>query len=135
LRDGGFVGDLRGRRKDSPLAGARVAISERSIDKKGIFTIVRHDMFDIIAGAFLSSGALLLLERSFNRVEGMKIRLRNKVDAATTSKGKAADGDVLLEAALNYQVDNMEGLDAWVDNGSLSDVGQQPSDPSAQSVS
>lgn len=43
------------------------------------------------------------------------MRLR-KVDAATTSKGNAVDGDILLEAELNYQIDNMEGLDTWVDN-------------------
>lgn len=71
--------------EDSPLAGARIAISERSIakkgnifaavlegPKKGVFTIVRHDTFDITAGAFLSNGALLLPERIFNRAEGVK---------------------------------------------------------------
>lgn len=40
--------------------------------KKGVFTIVRHDTFDITAGAFLSNGALLLPERIFNRAEGVK---------------------------------------------------------------
>ena len=43
------------------------------------------------------------------------MRLR-KVDAATTSKGNAVEGDILLEAGINYQIDNMEGLNAWVDN-------------------
>ena len=83
--------------------------------KKGIFTIVRNDTFDITAGAFLSSGALLLPERSFNRAEGVKMRLR-KVDVVTVSKGNAVDGDILLEAGINYQIDNIECLDAWVDN-------------------
>lgn len=112
---------------ESPLKGARIAISERSIDKqgnifaavlegprKGIFKVVRHGTFDITDGVFLGNGDLLLLERSFNMAEGVKMRLR-RVDTAMIGKGRTADGEFLFEADLNYQIDNMEGLDAWVD--------------------
>lgn len=113
---------------DSPLKGARIVISERSIDKqgnifaaviegpkKGVFKVVRHGTFDITDGDFLDNGDLLLLERSFNMAEGVKMRLR-RVDTATIGKGRTVDGEFLFEADLNHQIDNMEGLDAWVDN-------------------
>lgn len=113
--------------ENSPLAGARIAITERSIDRqgnifaavlegpeKGIFKVVRHGTFDITDGVFLADGDLLLLERSFNMAEGVKMRLR-RVDGSTIGKGRTIDGEFLFEADLNYQIDNMEGLDAWVD--------------------
>src|SRR5690606_3837522 len=59
---------------DSALAGALVAVTERSMDgqgnifaailegpQRGIFTVLRHDDFDITDGAFLPDGDLLLL--------------------------------------------------------------------------
>ncbi len=112
---------------DSALAGARIVIAERSIDKqgnifaavlegprKGIFKVRRRGTFDITSGAFLADGDLLLLERSFNMAEGVKMRLR-RVDPNTIAKGMTIDGEILFEADLNYQIDNMEGLDAWLD--------------------
>ena len=112
---------------DSALAGARIIISERSIDKqgnifaavlegprKGIFKVRRRGTFDITSGTFLANGELLLLERSFNMAEGVKMRLR-RIDPETIAEGKTVDGEILFEADLNYQIDNMEGLDAWLD--------------------
>ncbi len=111
----------------SALKGARIAITERSIDKqgnifaaipegpgKGVFKVKRRGTFDITACTFLNDGSLLLLERSFNMAEGVKMRLR-RVDTATIAKGRTIDGEILFEADLNYQIDNMEGLDAWID--------------------
>ncbi len=100
-------------------------VSERSLDKagniyaaiiegphKGIFTIKRNGDFDITDGAFLPGGDLLLLERSFSIARGVKMRLR-RIHGDSVEKGAVADGPVLLEADMGYQIDNMEGLDVW----------------------
>ncbi|MCV0394483.1 MAG: esterase-like activity of phytase family protein [Rhizobiaceae bacterium] len=111
---------------DGPLAGARVVVSERSIDEKGdifaaimegprrgVFKIRRGGGFDITDGAFLPDGDLLLLERSFNMAEGVRMRLR-RLQGEDIRPGARLDGDILFEADMAYQIDNMEGLDTWV---------------------
>lgn len=110
---------------DGPLAGARVAVTEKSLDtrgdifaailegpQKGIFTIARTGDFDVTDGSFLPNGDLLLLERKFAMATGVEMRLR-RISAATIRKGARADGDILLEANMAYQIDNMEGMDVW----------------------
>lgn len=110
---------------DSSLRGARVAITERSLDssgnqyaailegpEKGVFTVARKGDFDITDGAFLPDGDLLLLERSFSFMRGVAMELR-RIKADTIRPGKIADGPVLLRANMAYQIDNMEGLDVW----------------------
>ncbi|MDI6028300.1 esterase-like activity of phytase family protein [Corticibacterium sp. UT-5YL-CI-8] len=118
--------------KDGPLRGALVAVSERSIDRhgnvfaaildgpqKGVFTIRRDGDFDITDGAFLPDGDLLLLERSYFVVSGVRMRLR-RIEADTIRAGSTADGPVLLNTDMSYQIDNMEGLDVWRrDDGAL----------------
>jgi hypothetical protein len=111
--------------RDGPLAGARVVVSEKSLDKsgnifaailegpgKGVFAVVRRGEFDITDGAFLPDGDLLLLERSYAISRGVGMRLR-RIPAGDVRKGAVADGDILLEAGMAYQIDNMEGLDVW----------------------
>jgi hypothetical protein len=106
-------------------AGGLVIVSEKSLDKqgnifaaivegpgKGIFTVRRNGEFDITDGAFLPNGDLLILERSFSMATGVKMRLR-RLYGETIAKGAVADGPVLFEAGMNYQIDNMEGLDVW----------------------
>lgn len=111
---------------DGPLEGALVVVSEKSLDKagnnfaavlsgprKGVFTVRRDGTaFDITDGAFLPDGDLLLLERSFSIVAGVKMRLR-RLAGDGIRKGAVADGPVLMEADMGYQIDNMEGLDVW----------------------
>lgn len=105
--------------------GGLVVVSEKSLDKdgnifaaiiegpnKGIFTVKRNDEFDITDGAFLPNGDLLLLERSFSMATGVKMRLR-RIYGESVAKGQVADGPVLFEADMGYQIDNMEGLDVW----------------------
>jgi Uncharacterized protein conserved in bacteria len=105
--------------------GGLVAVTEKSLDKdgnifaaiiegpqKGIFTIRRVGEFDITDGAFLPNGDLLLLERSYRPSEGVRMRLR-RISGELIAKGVLADGPVLLEADMSYQIDNMEGLDVW----------------------
>lgn len=110
---------------DSPLKGARVAITERSLDpvgnpyaailegpEKGVLTVARKGDFDITDGAFLPNGDLLLLERSFSFMRGLAMELR-RIKADTIRPDKVANGPVLLQANMAYQIDNMEGLDVW----------------------
>jgi len=106
-------------------AGGRVVVSEKSLDKdgniyaaiiegpdKGLFTVKRNGEFDITDGAFLPDGDLLLLERSYSMARGVAMRLR-RIYGESIRKGALADGPVLLEANMAYQIDNMEGLDVW----------------------
>ncbi|WP_425351420.1 esterase-like activity of phytase family protein [Kumtagia ephedrae] len=110
---------------DGPHRGGLVVVSEKSLDKagnifaaiiegpdKGIFTVKRSGDFDITDGAFLPDGDLLLLERSYRMADGVKMRLR-RIAGASIARGKVADGPVLLEADMAYQIDNMEGMDVW----------------------
>lgn len=105
--------------------GALVVVSEKSLDKqrnifaaiiegpnKGIFTIKRSGDFDITDGAFLPNGDLLLLERSFKMADGVKMRLR-RIYGESIAKGSVADGPILFQADMAYQIDNMEAMDVW----------------------
>lgn len=112
--------------KDGPNGGALVVVSEKSLDKsgnifaavlsgprKGVFTIKRSDAFDITDGAFLPDGDLLLLERSFSMASGVGMRLR-RIPAEMVAKGvSAADGPIVLQADMSFQIDNMEAMDVW----------------------
>lgn len=105
--------------------GGLVLVSEKSLDKdgnifaaiiegpnKGVFTVKRSGDFDITDGAFLPNGDLLLLERSFKVADGVKMRLR-RIYGEAVAKGSVADGPVLFEADMAYQIDNMEAMDVW----------------------
>jgi hypothetical protein len=109
----------------SPLKGSLVAVSEKSIDKagnifgavlsgpqKGIFKIARSDEFDITDGDFLPNGDLIILERSFGMSRGIRMRLR-QISGALIKPDAVVEGEILLEANMGAQIDNMEGLDIW----------------------
>lgn len=110
---------------DSALLGARVAVTEKSLNKtgniyagimdgegKGVFFIARQGDYDITDGDFLPNGDLLLLERKFSMAAGVAMRIR-KIAGDSIKKGATLNGPVLLEADMAYQIDNMEGLDIW----------------------
>jgi len=68
----------------------------------------RGDM-DITSLAGLPGGDVLLLERRFRWSEGIKIRLRC-IHTDGLRPGEVVDGKVILEAGLDFEIDNMEGL-------------------------
>lgn len=109
----------------STVDGSRVAVTEKSLDPqgnilaaimdgpgRGMFSVVRSDEFDVSDGDFLPGGDLLLLERRFNMASGVALRIR-RIKGADIVKGATVDGEILLEADMGYQIDNMECLDVW----------------------
>lgn len=112
--------------KNSALAGALIAVSERGLDAAGnilgfiiggptpgIFTVKRSDEFDITDLALTAAGDLLLLERSFSFLRGAGLRIR-RVALADVKPGALLDGPVLLHADSGFQIDNMEGLSVHI---------------------
>jgi hypothetical protein len=110
----------------SPLKGATVVISEESLDSdgnvfaaildgplKGRFAVTHSADFDPTDGAFLPNGDLLLLERRFNIAAGIGMRIR-RIKAQDIRPGAVADGEVQMQADFSCQIDNMEGLDAFL---------------------
>jgi hypothetical protein len=108
--------------KGLPLAGTLIAISERGLDKAGnigafliggptpgAFAIKRSASYDITDAALLPGGNILLLERRFGWAIGLAVRLR-RISLGDIKPGALADGAVLFEADLGYEIDNMEGL-------------------------
>ena len=116
----------------TPLDGALVGISERSLDKnKNImgfvqktigdsfeFSVRRKDEFDITDLAFLPNGNLIILERRFNVSDGIGMRLRH-IRAGDVKEGATVDGETLLLADFLYQIDNMEGLTITIDDDGI----------------
>lgn len=111
----------------SPLQGARVLVTEKSLNKKGdmfaavlsgprkgIFYVHRTDGYDISDGDFLPNGDLLLLERQYSFSTGILMRIR-RIKADDIRPGATVDGKTLIEADGQDQIDNMEGLDIWTD--------------------
>jgi hypothetical protein len=110
--------------RNSKLAGALIAFSERGLDANGDlrafliggasgsaaeFSVHRRDDFDISDSTTLPSGDVLLLERRFNWWSGIAMRLR-RVAISAIGPGALVDGSDLLFADFGYQIDNMEGL-------------------------
>jgi hypothetical protein len=105
-----------------PLRGAVVAIAERLLDADGHHSgwiwikdrpqpiaLTNPDEFDVTSAASLPNGAVLVLERRFRWSEGVKMRLRY-LRGADIKPGAVVDGEVLLQANMGYEIDNMEGL-------------------------
>ncbi len=126
-----FVTDLRANQgieavaiaaHDGPLAGAVVALAERSLDqagnhrgfvldgpRAGEFSVGRSGGFDITDAAFLPNGDLAILERRFSFATGLAIRIR-RINGALIRPGRIVSGTTLMEAGIGHQIDNLEGL-------------------------
>jgi hypothetical protein len=109
--------------EDSPLKGAVVVVAERSLDEsgnlyaavldgpmRGRFMVRHKDSFDVSDGAFLPSGDLLLLKRRFTMALGIGLRIV-RIKAGDIRPGAVVDGEILMEADMGNQIDNMEGMD------------------------
>ncbi len=110
--------------KDGSLQGAAVVVTERSVDKdgnlyaaildgplKGRFAVRHHDSFDVSDGVFLPNGDLVLLQRRFTMALGIGLRII-RIKGADIRPGAVVDGEILMEADMGEQIDNMEGIDA-----------------------
>ncbi|WP_147272212.1 esterase-like activity of phytase family protein [Phyllobacterium salinisoli] len=111
-----------------PLGETRVVLTERSLNRngdifaavltgprRGIFYVRRTDDFDISDAVFLPDGDLLILERHYALLSGVALRIR-RIASETIRPGGTVDGAVMLGADMGYQIDNMEGIDAWTDS-------------------
>jgi hypothetical protein len=105
-----------------PHKGSVLAIAERLADADDNHTgwlwiedtprhiaIRNSAAFDITSAAALGDGAVIILERYFRWAEGIKMRLRY-LKPATLASGTAVDGEMLFEADMSYEIDNMEGI-------------------------
>lgn len=108
--------------RGGPLAGAVVAFAEHRLRSRADhtgwiwigkepmpFTVADIGEYQITDAAALADGSLLILERSFSWSEGVRMRLR-RLPAAEISPGAVVKGEVLVEADMAYEIDNMEGL-------------------------
>lgn len=105
----------------SPIAGALVAVAERSAGAdepstgfiltgkgRGAFQVTRRNGFDVTDLAFLPGGDLLILERYYAPLRSIAMRIR-RIDGGSIKAGAILDGAVLIEADFGYEIDNMEG--------------------------
>jgi hypothetical protein len=110
--------------RTGPLRGAVIAFSEELYDaarnhtgwiwpnmggegqRVGLTNIGDFAVTDLAA---LPDGSLIVLERKFRWLEGVKMRLR-LIRAGQIKPGVLMDGEVLLEADMASEIDNMEGL-------------------------
>lgn len=108
--------------KGLPLAGRMIVVAENSLDDNGNhrafvlnganterFSVRKTEDFEVSDCAILPPGDVLLLERRYTPATGVAIRIR-RVALASIKPGVLADGAVLMEADMGYQIDNMEGL-------------------------
>jgi hypothetical protein len=108
--------------QSGPHRGAVVAFAERLLDARSNHTgwlwidgeprqvaLTNIGDFDITDAVTLPDGSLIVLERWFQWSGGVKMRLR-LVPAADIKPGALLDGEVLLEADVGYEIDNMEGM-------------------------
>ncbi len=108
--------------RGGPLKGSVVAIAEHLLDKSGRhtgwiwlrgkpqrFQISDIGGFSITGATSLADGSLVVLERRFRWFEGVRMRLR-LIPAVELAPGAVLTGDVLLEADMTQEIDNMEAI-------------------------
>ncbi len=113
--------------QESPLKGGTLIVAERSLDAngnayaaildgplKGRLALAHYGDYDATDGVFLPNGDLLLLERRFNMAEGIGMRIR-RIKSTDIKPDAVIDGEILMQADFGYQIDNMEGIDAFTD--------------------
>ena len=104
--------------------GAIVAFAERLHDRNGHhaawilsgeqakqFSLTDIAGFDPTDAVGLANGDLILLERRFRWTEGIKMRIR-RIRAGEIAPGAVIKGEVLIEANMAQEIDNMEAISA-----------------------
>lgn len=102
--------------------GQVVAMSERLYDVNGRhsgwiweggeakpFHLTDIGNYDITELAGLPDGGMLVLERRFRWLEGVKSRIR-RIAPGDLKPGAVLAGEVILDADLNQQIDNLEAM-------------------------
>jgi hypothetical protein len=106
-----------------PRKGALIALAESPLrgdklhrgwiwisGKPQPFSVAGVDGFGITDAASLSDGSVLIVERRFRWLEGLRVRLR-LLAADGIAPGATATGEILLEASnANAEIDNLEAL-------------------------
>lgn len=108
--------------RGGPYKGAIVALAEDMLGPSGdhtgwiwldgapqAFHLAKEDDFAITDAAALPDGGLLVLERRFRFSDGVKTRLR-LIRRDELRPGALLRGEILLDASMNQEIDNMEGL-------------------------
>jgi hypothetical protein len=108
--------------KAGPLKGSVVAFAERLTRGTGYHTgwiwvggdarafhLKDIDGFNITDAAALPDGGMLVLERRFRWLEGVKMRLR-RLFVNEIAPGARLSGRILFEGDSSYEIDNMEGV-------------------------
>lgn len=72
-------------------------------------TLRRRMPFDLTDIQQLDNGDVLTLERRFSSTGGVGFSMRH-IQAKSIEPGALLDGDVIADAAMNFNIDNMEGL-------------------------
>ncbi|MGL4437827.1 MAG: esterase-like activity of phytase family protein [Bosea sp. (in: a-proteobacteria)] len=113
----------------SPVAGAVVALSERSGShdeptlgiivggpKPGLFRYQLNDGYEVTDLAFLGNGDMLVLERWYRPWRGVGMRLR-RVAGRELMPDVRVSGELLADLDLAHEIDNMEGLAVHSESG------------------
>jgi hypothetical protein len=109
--------------QESPYAGSLIALAERAPTaaaspnnpgwiigpRSGRLSVRKIGAFDITDVNFLPCGDMLVLERRFTPPFGVGFRLR-RIPIGVVKPGAELDGEVLIEADMSHQIDNMEVL-------------------------
>lgn len=104
--------------------GATIAIAEHLLDRAGHhsgwiisggrvsrFALTDIGGFDPTDAVGLANGDVVLLERRFRWTEGVKMRMR-LIRSGEIASGAVIKGEVLLEANMAQEIDNMEAISA-----------------------
>ncbi len=105
-----------------PAKGSLVAIAEHLPDGKGrhtgwlwakgkpkAFFLTNPGDFSATDAVGLADGGLVLLERRYRFLEGVRMRVRH-IAAGDIRPGAVLEGNVLIEADQRQEIDNMEGF-------------------------
>jgi hypothetical protein len=110
--------------KKNSSGGVLVAFSEIGLDEDGnikayliegtdrkTFAVKRSDEFDISDAVLIPGGDLLILERKFDILDGVSMRIR-RLSAGAIKPDTTVDGPTVVEADMQCQIDNMEAMSA-----------------------